>query len=337
MFVQYSTGQYSLSEMTRIAKEWGLRSNKGNTVCNQIVHTMIANPFYCGFMKIKGEIHPHIYEPLISKDLFDKCQIVRTGRAQNRTITTNKKQFLFSGLIKCAVSDRLVTCDLKKGKYVYLICRNPENHKKKMWVREKEVLEQIETALQPLMIPDEDIDDVIAYIKKTSASEQSDHRDNQRKYRKELSDVDTQIDRLTDLLVNNHITEDAYRRKHTRLQSRHTELTTHLQAQHVTVKETEQALIKLVRLMNSLSIVINSSKNDVKRMMLKTLFSNFYLKGRNLEYTWVSGMWGCCNEGINQKWLGWQDSNLRMPIPKTSALPLGYTPTIENKDHGKIG
>lgn len=172
-----------------------------------------------------------------------------------------------------------------------------------MWVREKEVLEQIETALQPLMIPDEDIDDIIAYIKKTSASEQSDHRDNQRKYRKELLDVETQIDRVTDLLVNSHITEGAYQRKHTRLQSRHTELTVHLQAQHVTVKETEQALIKLVKFMNNLSVVIKSSKNDVKRMMLKTLFSNFYLKGKNLGYTWVSGLWGCCNEGLNQEWL----------------------------------
>ena len=27
-----------------------------------------------------------------------------------------------------------------------------------------------------------------------------------------------------------------------------------------------------------------------------------------------------------KKWLGWQDSNLRMPIPKTGALPLGHTP-----------
>ena len=25
-------------------------------------------------------------------------------------------------------------------------------------------------------------------------------------------------------------------------------------------------------------------------------------------------------------WLGWMDSNHRMPVPKTSALPLGYTP-----------
>ena len=32
---------------------------------------------------------------------------------------------------------------------------------------------------------------------------------------------------------------------------------------------------------------------------------------------------GCATE-----WLGWQDSNLRMAIPKTAALPLGYTPTL---------
>ena len=26
-------------------------------------------------------------------------------------------------------------------------------------------------------------------------------------------------------------------------------------------------------------------------------------------------------------WLGWRDSNPRMPVPKTGALPLGDTPT----------
>ena len=27
-------------------------------------------------------------------------------------------------------------------------------------------------------------------------------------------------------------------------------------------------------------------------------------------------------------WLGWEDSNLRYTVPKTAALPLGYTPTV---------
>lgn len=35
--------------------------------------------------------------------------------------------------------------------------------------------------------------------------------------------------------------------------------------------------------------------------------------------------WG----GMAARWLGWQDSNLRMPVPKTGALPLGYTPSAE--------
>jgi hypothetical protein len=31
-----------------------------------------------------------------------------------------------------------------------------------------------------------------------------------------------------------------------------------------------------------------------------------------------------------QKWLGWLGSNQRMTIPKTVALPLGYTPLNNN-------
>ena len=29
---------------------------------------------------------------------------------------------------------------------------------------------------------------------------------------------------------------------------------------------------------------------------------------------------------LKKIWLGWQDSNLRMPESESSALPLGYTP-----------
>ena len=31
---------------------------------------------------------------------------------------------------------------------------------------------------------------------------------------------------------------------------------------------------------------------------------------------------------MEKNWLGWQDSNLRMPVPKTGALPLGDTPAV---------
>lgn len=38
-----------------------------------------------------------------------------------------------------------------------------------------------------------------------------------------------------------------------------------------------------------------------------------------------------------RNWLGWQGSNLRMPIPKTGALPLGYTPARRRPYNGLRG
>lgn len=40
--------------------------------------------------------------------------------------------------------------------------------------------------------------------------------------------------------------------------------------------------------------------------------------------------------GGYKEWLGREDSNLRMPIPKTGALPLGDAPTLENTGQGRI-
>ncbi len=43
---------------------------------------------------------------------------------------------------------------------------------------------------------------------------------------------------------------------------------------------------------------------------------------------------------MHLKWLGWQDSNLRMPGSKPGALPLGDTPTVTKlnlQNHQKFG
>ena len=42
---------------------------------------------------------------------------------------------------------------------------------------------------------------------------------------------------------------------------------------------------------------------------------------------------GLCSKLSRKEWLGYQDSNLGMSIPKTDALPLGDTPTAgEGRD-----
>lgn len=50
---------------------------------------MLTNPFYYGEMIVKGQVIPHIYEPLIDKSLFDKVQDLLSGKkyiAKNRSM-----------------------------------------------------------------------------------------------------------------------------------------------------------------------------------------------------------------------------------------------------------
>jgi site-specific DNA recombinase len=76
-------------------------------------------------MRIKGKLHAHSYKPLISKELFDRCEAVRLGNSRQTATRYSEKPFAFRGLIKCAASGRTVSSDIKKGRHVYLICRDP--------------------------------------------------------------------------------------------------------------------------------------------------------------------------------------------------------------------
>jgi hypothetical protein len=52
--------------------------------------------------------------------------------------------------------------------------------------------------------------------------------------------------------------------------------------------------------------------------MVTTIYIDLYQFNRV-----VTSFFPICNAGL---WLGWQDSNLRMPASKAGALPLGDTP-----------
>ncbi len=61
VFEEYATGVYTLSDMVRLAKKWGLRSKKNVHVNKTVLHRIIQNPFYYGEMRIKKELITHNY------------------------------------------------------------------------------------------------------------------------------------------------------------------------------------------------------------------------------------------------------------------------------------
>jgi len=285
IFVEYATGNYSLAELARKSKDWGLQSKNGNKVGTQQIHHMIQNPFYHGVMRVKGKLYPHKYEPLITKAVFDMCQDVRTNRGRKQAVKETKHPFLFRGLIKCAVSDRQATCDLKKGKYVYLIVRDPNNPKRKLWIKERDVLEKMEQVFNSIRLPAQYLPDITAHIAKLHEAERQYHNESIEAMNTEMGQINAHMDRLTDLLINETITKEAYDRKFSQLQNRRKEISVVQEEHQGGNEEFKNALTTMVSLASKAPEIFKSSKTEVRRALIGFVFSNLQLNGSKLEYT----------------------------------------------------
>lgn len=269
----------------------------------QQLHHMFQNPFYYGMMKVKGELYPHKYEPLISKGIFEVCEYVRTGRGRKDAVKETKFPFLFRGLIKCAVSGRIVSCDLKKGKYVYLICRDPNAPEHKLWIKESDILKQVEEVFASIQAPPAFLPEIIAHINKLHENEKQFHHDSINALNAEMQEVNHQLDRLTDLLINETINKATYDRKHSQLQTRRQEITT-LQTEHQEGNEEFKiALTTLVSLASKAPEIFKSSKTEAKRALMGFVFSNLEMNGQKLSYALRSPLSDFQNVGDFNRWL----------------------------------
>jgi hypothetical protein len=135
------------------------------------------NPFYYGEMRIKDALHRHMYAPLITRELFERCEDVRLGRTRATATRYSEKPFVFRGLIKCATTGRTVTTDLKKAKYPYLICWDPEAPSKKVFVPERDVFSQVKGVFASIRIPEELLKALLDHLKAGHDAENRFHVD----------------------------------------------------------------------------------------------------------------------------------------------------------------
>ncbi len=310
-FEEYATGVYSLSGLGRKAKEWGLRSHKGNVVGAQTLNDLIQNPFYYGLMRVKGELHPHVYETLITKELFDACQDVKNDRGRTQAVFKTRYPFIFGGLIKCAVSGRLVSCDRKKERHNYLICRKPEDTGKKQWVKEEDVLEQVRDVFRAIRVPDTVLAEIINGLKKTHQSEKDFYQTSVKNLRNEEDTINRKLDKLLDMLMEEKITQDMYNRKNNQLIQRRKEIGELLERHNEGDEKFRIAVSTLLTLASRAADIFDRSTIEEKRQLMGYVFSNLELEGGKLRYTLKTPFNHFVDLDDYKKWLLEQDSNLR--------------------------
>ena len=293
IFEEYSTGAYTLSEISEKTKSWGLRSKKGEYLSKSVIHRLIQKPFYYGEMVIKGERYIHCHARIIDRALFKKCEEVRLGY-NKKPFKYAGKDFVFRGLLTCATAGKTVTADTKtkiyqsglEASWTYLRCWNPENPEKKMWVREDKIIQQAEDVFFSLGIQDKHLlNDIISHIKKTNKLKQSSHNEQLSSMKREHTQIQSKLDRLIDLRLENEITKDEYEAGKTRLKDRQYELDDLIKMYDRADSEFTDALINLLSLASDAQELWKGSTISKKRELLNFVFANLQLDGAKLSYT----------------------------------------------------
>jgi DNA invertase Pin-like site-specific DNA recombinase len=74
VFEEWAKGGYTYASLAAFLAERGMRTRSGKRPSMQLVQHILTNPIYCGIMEVWGERQVGKFEPLISVELFERCQ-----------------------------------------------------------------------------------------------------------------------------------------------------------------------------------------------------------------------------------------------------------------------
>ncbi len=310
MFELYSTRNYSLRDIADMFRDEGLRSERGTYYSLNALCKAIQNPFYYGVMQVKGKEYPHVHGSLISKDLFDMCQDVRSGYKKKHH-NYGCKEFVFRGNITCADCGTLISpyTKVKQTKngpkeHTYLMCSHFRAKKEGFTctaeqITERAALEQVQAALQKITIAPEVLEAVLEDLKTSTQADVVLQQKREASTKQRLSQINTQRDSLFAMQAAGNITVEYLNGKLKELKDEEEKLKVLAQNKAQQTQEAAYNVERLLKLVNRLpELFAKSSKVEEKRAIINLVLSNLRLKGKNLEIFYKKPF-GLLSEGLS--------------------------------------
>lgn len=285
MFEMYSTGEYSLLQVTDAVYDMGMRTKTGKKIMRHTLRHMLMNKFYRGLMSRQGKLYQGKHEAIVSQEIFDRVQDVLHGRHHAKP---EKHFYSARGFLNCANCGCMITADTKKG-YQYYYCTNGKGVCKehRQYLRSEVVDKMFSQLFQELKFDEELIElSGQAYLERLKSDPAGQYANNAREtLQKELAGLYDAESRLTDVLVSGVLKRELYDAKMREVSDRRVELENQLARMPKTDK-TPECTFEQVR---EVFLDCNKAANgyllltpEEKRHTLGKLLSNAKVLGPNV-------------------------------------------------------
>ncbi|MGB3988467.1 MAG: zinc ribbon domain-containing protein [Minisyncoccales bacterium] len=196
-----------------------------------------------------------------------------------------RKEFIFSGLLKCARCGRSMSADLKKGKYIYYSCSNGKKNCKREYVREEVLLEPIKRFLRKIKLDDEQIVQLVTYLKKNHENQALYHTRKIKEIDQKYSKIQNRISRSFDLLADGSITKDIYDAKLKEYKEQQYDLG--IQKDELTQADENYHIVAktVLNIAQKAEEIFESSEVAEKNQFMKFLLQNSVVDGKKPVFT----------------------------------------------------
>jgi len=297
MFELYATGQHSLETIRIKITELGLRTLKGNKLSKSGVENILKDSFYCGVaISKKYGSYVHKYPRLITRELFDVCQKVRTKRS-NMPYKALSKDFVFKGLLKCQNCGCSMSAEMKTKKsglvFIYYSCTNAKGICKRVYISEKDLLKPVYEVLGKFEnITEEVQNELVNELRKNTEAEIVFHKEQINRIRTSYDKLKQAQNNLLSVFIspdNQSITKDIYDKKYQELQDQiqtlEIEMSEHQKADY-DYQTTVASVFSIAR--RAKTIFENSSDIAGKRQFLSFILQNPIVNEKKLSFTIAS-------------------------------------------------
>lgn len=319
MFIFYATGDWSLSDLARYAKEQGLttvpmrrkRTNDemlaeeenderieiekiSRPFCKNGISRIFSNTFYIGKIKDKGgkDINSISHEPLIDEKTFYLVQAMLKKKKVGIHYT-EKVDLPLRGIIRCANCDRTYTPYMRKGiQYFNSRCVDGcENTIKNF--NFKFISEEVGELISGLCFTDEEIDRMdaeintdIVLLEERRIKELEQIERSKKTIRENLAYIHS--NKLS-LLKTGVYTPEALLEEENKLNSELVILQSKEQVSDIAMNETVEEVQKLSELIKTLIPKYNLANPKEKEIIIRIIFSELYFSQNTFRHKCKQG------------------------------------------------
>ena len=214
-FEEYSQGKHTLESLGKRLAEFSLVSKNGTPLAKATIQRMLTNLAYIGLIQQKGETYEGKYQPIISKELFEKVQEILEERAKPRH-SKKRHNFPFVGLFRCGECGGMITAQFSHGNggiYRYYRCSKKFGVCSQRYLREDLLVGQLKSFLKKLILPDDWIEKMLAEVEKWEKEKTQSLKNFVQNLEKEIDETKQKLDKLVSGYLDGIIEKEIYLQK----------------------------------------------------------------------------------------------------------------------------